>query len=110
MKSTALIPNVQAVTLTNGDQEYSLNLSPGCEKFTIKARTADVFRFAFVTGNVAGPTAPYATILAGNSYSSPEKYRVKMGTTKGQTAATTQTIYFASSTPGVIVELAEWTQ
>lgn len=107
--SPPLTPNVQSLTLTTGNTEYSLNLSPGCRAFTVQCRTAADVRMAFVTGKVASPTDPYYTIKSGTVYTSPPNFATKLGTTSGQTGQATQTIYFANSAGSVVVELTEWT-
>lgn len=86
-------------TLSVADTEYSQALPAGCKYFSIKGRAGEtaVIRFAFVTGKVATPTAPYASLSAGSSYSSPEKY-----------SAGGDTIYLASATAGAVVEIVAY--
>lgn len=88
------------LTLTSADTEYSTSLPAGCAHFSFQCRTAFDVRFAFVTGKVAGSTAPYLTLKSGNAFSSPEKLSLKPGF---------ETIYFASSQAGVVVEVVPWT-
>ena len=87
------------LTLTNADTEYPATLPAGCQHFSFQCRTAADIRFAFVTGKVATPTAPYLTLKATGSYNSPEKMSLKPGS---------ETLYFASGTAGVIVEIIPW--
>lgn len=85
-------------TLTDANTEYSQALSLSCRHFTMQCRTAVDVRFAFETGKVATPTAPYATMKSGSVYSSPEKFEVPVGGL---------TVYLASGSAGVIVEIIE---
>jgi hypothetical protein len=90
----------QNLTLTEANTEYSLTLSENAVAFTMQARTAADVRFAFVSGKVAGSTAPYATLKAGAGFDNfPIDRRIKPGTAL--------TIYFATSTPGTVLELIE---
>lgn len=90
------------LTLTDANTEYNLTLPAGC-KFASgsvfnSGRTARVaFRYAFVTGKVAGPTAPYLTGLAGDFFHTPEKF-----------CAAGLVVYFASASAGAIVEVETW--
>lgn len=86
-------------TLTNADTQYTVTLPAGCSHYSFQCRTAFDVRFAFVTGKVATPTAPYATLKSGQAYSSPEDFTLKAGS---------ETIYFASSQAGVVVEIVPW--
>ena len=86
------------VTLTLADTEYSQALPANCRGFEFQARTEAILRFAFVTGKVAGPTAPYITLKAGDYYVSPPINQ----------AAAPSTLYFASPTAGTVVELIAW--
>ncbi len=87
------------LTLTDANFEYSAALPGGCQHFSFQCRTAFDIRFAFVTGKVATPTAPYLTLKSGGSFSSPEKLSL---------AAGFETIYFASAQAGVVVEIIPW--
>ena len=60
-------------------------------------RTLFDVRFAYTTGKVATPTAPYMTLGAGLNYFS------------DYNNLSSQTLYFASSTAGVVVELEVFT-
>lgn len=91
-------PTLYNTTLTNVNTEYSQALPSGCRGFDMQCRTAKDVRFAFVTGKVAGPTAPYMTMKSGGAYSSPQLNQ----------AAAPSTVYLASSTAGVVVELLAW--
>lgn len=84
---------VYNTTLTNANTEYSQALPTNTREFRFICRTLFDVRYAFITGKVATPTAPYLTLPAGMEYSS-----------DNDNFAST-TIYFASATAGVIVEL-----
>jgi len=90
-------PNEYNVTLTNADTEYSQALPANCRKLIFRCRTttADV-RYAWATGKVATPTAPYQTLRASAEYAVDS---VEMGSA---------TIYFASATAGVVMEVEAW--
>lgn len=94
---TATTPTLYAVTLTNANTEYSQALPANCKRFAFQCRTAADVRYAFATGKVAGSTDPYGTLSAGDSYDS------------GSVCATGVTLYLASGTAGVVVELEVWT-
>lgn len=95
--SEALSPTVLNLTLTSANTEYSIAIPGGCKHFSFQCRTAFDIRFAFVTGKVAGPTAPYATVKSGGAYTSPEKLSMPAGT-----------LYLASSEAAVVVEFVYW--
>ena len=80
------------ITLTSADTEYS-QVFEGVQKFTAQCRTASDVRFAYASGKVAGPTAPYMTLKAGAVLWEDDISILK------------KTIYFASSDAGVVVEL-----
>ena len=84
-------------TLTVADTEYDQALPASTRDFRFRCRTLYDVRFAFVTGKVAAPTAPYMTLPAGSDYVSD----------LNNLAATT--LYLASSQAGVVVELECWT-
>lgn len=94
----AATPTIYNVTLTAANTEYSQALPANCRGFEFQARTAFDIRFAFVTGKVAAPTAPYMTLKSGSSYSS---YPVAQ-------AASPSTLYLASGTAGIVVEILAW--
>lgn len=92
-------PTVYSVTLTAANTEYSQALPANCRGFEFLTRTAFDTRFAFMTGKVAAPTEPYMTLKSGSSYSS---YPIAQGASPG-------TIYLASATAGVVIEILAWT-
>ena len=87
------------VTLTSADTEYSQALPANCRLFEFQCRTDVAVRWSKTTGKVAGPTAPYKTLKAGCYYYSPPLNQ----------AASPDTLYFASATAGVVIELTAWT-
>lgn len=91
-------PTVYNVTLTNADTEYSQALPANCRGFEFQARTEALVRYAFVTGKVATPTAPWLTLKAGDAYASPPINQ----------AASPSTLYLASPVAGTIVEITAW--
>jgi hypothetical protein len=91
-------PTLYNVTCTNANTEYSQAITNGTKHLSIRCRTGDVLRLAFVTGKVATPTAPYITIPAGASWESPPDLDT-----------TGATIFLASPTAGVVAEVEEWT-
>ena len=90
-------PTVSNVTLTSADTEYSLELASSTRELRFRCRTLFDVRFAWVTGKVATPTAPYLTLPAGSDYSSDIK------------DLTGKILYLASSEAGVVVEVSAWT-
>jgi len=84
------------VTLTNANTEYSQALPANCRKLILRCRTADTVRYAWATGKVATPTAPYQTLRASAEYAL-DGIKVASGI-----------IYLASATAGVVVEMEAW--
>jgi hypothetical protein len=91
-------PTVYNLTLTNANTEYSQAMPANCRGFEFLCRTAFDCRFAFVTGKVATPTAPYMTLKSGYVYSSPDLSQ----------GASPSTLYFASATAAVVMEIMAW--
>ena len=91
-------PTVYNVTLTSADTEYSQAMVANCRRFEFQCRTSADVRFAFVTGKVATPTAPYMTLKAGDSYDSGPNNQ----------GASPSTLYLASADAGVIAEIVSW--
>jgi len=103
-QSEALTPVLFNTTLTDADTEYSQALPVGTKHFSFQCRTAFDVRFSFEDGKVATPTAPYATVKSGDSFSAPEKVGFSWNTDEAAAA----TIYWASAQAGVVVELIVW--
>lgn len=93
----ATTPNEYAKTLTVADTEYSQLLPAGTKKFQIRCRTSYDVRFSFTTGKVAGPTDPYQTLPADETY------------WEEGLDLTGVTLYLASDEAGVVVEILAWT-
>lgn len=91
LAGSAQYPLIANVTLTTANTEYSQAIT-GMQKFTIQCRTNYDVRFAYVTGKVATPTAPYITIKAGSVFWEDD-------------LSVDKTLYFASSQAGVVVEI-----
>ena len=91
-QGTGNSPMVYNVTLTDANTEYSQVLA-ACKGIEFQARTAADIRFAFVTGKVATPTAPYMTLKSGQWY---------------YFDGSPTTLFLASATAGVIVEIIMW--
>ena len=89
---------VYNTTLTTADTQYSRSMPAGCRRFEFQCRTSSDVRFAFETGKVATPTAPYMTLKAGTAYDSGP---VNQG-------GAPSTLFLASSTAGVVVEILSW--
>ena len=94
--SMARTPVIYNVTLTNANTEYSQALPANCKKFSIHLRDFTAFRFAYVAGKVAAPTAPYLTVPEGS-----EKAEELI-------QPSSLTLYFASSNAGKIAEIEAW--
>ena len=92
----ATTPTVYNVTLTNANTEYSQALPVNTKELRFRCRTLYDVRFAWVTGKVATPTEPYLTLPAGSDYWS------------DRNDLSSQTLFFASSTAGVVCELEVW--
>lgn len=91
-------PTVYNVTLTNANTEYSQVLPAGCRMFEFQARVDIDIRFAFVTGKVATPVAPYMTLKAADYYWSPDLNQ----------GAAPSTLYLASTIAGAVVQIIAW--
>lgn len=96
--SEVISPIALQVTMTTQDTEYSVELPAGCKHFEVSCSTSAIIRMAFVTGKVAGPTAPVFFIPAGRTYRSPEKLSYAGGT-----------LYLAGGSGGLIVTVLAWT-
>ena len=84
------------LTLTDANTEYTATIPVGTKRIRFQARTSAVVRYAFVTGKVATPTAPYMTLKADGVYDSAEK--LSWG----------GTLYFGTPTATTVVEIETW--
>ena len=94
--SAGVTPDITNTTLTNANTEYLVTLRVDTYKLGFQNRNNNAMRFAFVTGKVATPTAPYFTLKAGDFYY------------EDNILLSGATIYFASANAGDIVEMVTW--
>ena len=102
MSDRMRVPAIYNVTLTNANTEYSQALPAGVRAFALQPRTGVDVRFAYVTGKVAAPTAPYWTMKAGGGFGVDD---VKMNVALGEGAIT---LFLASASAGTVVEIQAW--
>lgn len=95
--SEVLTPRLLNVTCVAGETEYEVELGD-CQHFSVQARGDVAFRFAFATGKVATPTAPWMTCKSGQTLNSPEKLSGRL------------TLYVAVATAdaGAVIEALVW--
>lgn len=91
------VPTVYNITMTLVDTQYSQQLPDEIARLEFWVRDGTAMRFAFVTGKVAAPTAPYATLPANGVY-----WQDFPGT------GTLLTLYVACASAGKIVEVIAW--
>lgn len=87
------------VTMTNANQEYSQALPAGTKSFSASIQDGDSsfnVRYAFVTGKVATPTAPYLKYNGAVEFSSDELHY------------DSGTLYFACSSAGKVMQIIAW--
>lgn len=89
-------PTVYNVTVTDNSTEYSQAIPDGTKILCFHCRDGSVLRYAFVTGKVATPTAPYMTCLD-NEF---ESYSGIL--------TDNLTLYLATPTSGKVVEIICW--
>ena len=94
--ATAETPTIYNVTMTTADTQYSQALSAGVQKFIIHTRDGTAYRFAYVTGKVATPTAPYFSMPANSIYS------------EDLISGDAKTLYFACASDAKVIEIIEW--
>lgn len=95
--SEVLYPIVRNVTLTLADTEYSQSLPVGTRYFSMQCRTGYDVRYAFITGKVATPTAPYMTVKSGQWYNAPEKFSAAPWATVATPVAEVNTLTIAGT-------------
>jgi putative hemolysin len=95
MTSEVLDIEIQNVTLTNVDTQYSITPPAGAKYFSLQARDDNPFRWSNVTGKVATPTDPYMTCKADSYFNAPEKFCCKAG----------MILYFGTDTAGQVIEV-----
>ena len=97
--AAAAAPTCYNITMTLVDTEYSQIMPANCRRFEFQCRTAQIVRFAFVVGKVAGPAIPYMTLKSGASYDSGQIDQ----------AAAPSTLYVAcSGAAAQIIEILAW--
>ena len=94
----ASTPGIANLTLASADTEYSQAMPSNCRRFEFQCRASYDVRYQFETGKVAAPAAPYMTLKAGGALDSGP---ISQGDSPS-------TLYFASSTAGVVVEILYW--
>lgn len=92
----ATTPVIYNVTMTLADTQYSQALPANTKKYTIQTRDGTAFRIAFVTGKVAAPTEPYASIGTDGFHH------------EDSINPATLTLYFACGDAGKVVEIIAW--
>lgn len=88
-------PTLYNLTLTSADTEYIQALPANTRALQFQCRTAYDVRYAFETGKVATPTAPYSTLKNPSVW-----YK--------ENILTSGSLYLASSEAGVIAEIEAW--
>ena len=83
--------------MTTADTEYSQALPANTKRFSLQCLTDFDIRFAFVTGKVATPTAPYALVRAGMNYYEEEVNLASV------------TVYVACADAAKVAEIIAWT-
>jgi hypothetical protein len=91
------VPTCYNITMTNINTEYGQALPAAIKELEFRCRDGTEFRFAFETGKVAAPTAPYATLPAAGSY-----WKELPGD------GTQMTLYVACASAGKVVEAIAW--
>lgn len=89
-------PTIFNVTMTLANTEYSQPLPANTRAIEFHTQAESAFRFAWITGKVAAPTAPYYSVLSGARY------------WKDHIHFNDVTLYFASSNAGKIIEIIAW--
>lgn len=89
----ATSPITYNVTMTNADQEYDQALPNGTKQITFLTQDLTGFRYAWVTGKVAAPTAPY-TEIPNNGVVCLDKLKMD-----------SKTLYFACASAGKIMQI-----
>lgn len=95
--SEVLTPTVETLVLTVANTQYTIDLA-GVQHFSIQSRAAQDFRFAWVTGKVAGSVEPFMTCKSGQVLNAPEKCSTPPGLT----------LYVASANAGQVLEILKW--
>lgn len=89
-------PVIHNIAMTLADTEYEQELPAGTKQFEFRCRGAFDIRYAYETGRVATPTAPYRTLSSGIT-----EYQENLNLPD-------TTLYVACGTAGQVVELEVW--
>ncbi len=89
-------PTAHNVNLTNANIEYAFDVPANTREIRFRCRTLFDVRFAWEEGKAGGSNSPYLTLPAGSDYWSDNNNLED------------QTLYFSSSTAGVVVEIERW--
>lgn len=95
MSAYGRTPTILNLTLTSANAEYYVDLPPIVKQVSFQCRAAADVRYAFETGKVATPTAPYFTLKSGGEKTLGDMH---LG---GR-------IYFGTASAGSIIELEYW--
>lgn len=87
------VPTLNTVDVVAADTEYAYVMTGEVTSFTVECRQSSIVRYAFVTGKVAASTEPYLTLKSGVAHD------------WSGISWTNPTIYVASTTAGVSVEI-----
>ena len=91
------VPVIYNVTMTLANTEYSQALPANATRFSLQCHTNFAIRFAYETGRVAAPIAPYSLVKAGWNY-----YEQDID-------ATGRTLFFACANAAQVAEIIAWT-
>lgn len=97
--AAAMTKTVYNVALTTQNTEYSQALPADVRRIRFQARGSVDIRYAFETGKVATPTAPYMTLKSGQVYD--------WTALEGQFLGTI-TLYFAAGSNTQVAEVETW--
>ena len=85
------------VVCASGSVEYPRALPANCRRLNFQCQQDAITRYAWVTGKVATPTAPYWTLKASAVY------------TNDQIKLASQTLYLGAATHSLTWEIEAWT-
>lgn len=91
------VPTSYNVTMTLADTQYSQVLPAGLKRVQLRCIDGTAMRYAYATGTVAAPTAPYHVLPANGVY---------WDELDGQ--ATQLTLYVACGSAGKVAEILAW--
>lgn len=104
MNARPAVPTIYNLTLAAADTEYSFSLPAGVVGLMFKSRNGLDIRWAWATGKVATPTAPFATLEAGQIYNLPAS------AVAGIASGSPPVLYLATDDAGGdVAEIEVWT-